>query len=728
MAVAIRDEKLASELAEMKHQLAQLRAVAEASLQVVIKADRTQAMLGQTIGLTVTVRRGLDGHPLPGVVVALVSDGGPLRGREGLRIRQGRSLTVTTDSYGKANVSLLPQSAEPLTTAQRAALDSALSPLDTTSASPEAMRSALDELVKQYRWKPAVEFRTAVDILLTNRRKQLADPVNRRNPMSDWTTTETAVLAHVVDAPTLDGYGRGSGMTAIRFLDWLAPWFHRFRHADSLRTRLLDKLTAMNPRDFSDSSWLAVMKRGTEGFLREEEGRIGKHIAGLTANGLVQEITQQQLANLPKDRRLRLGGHLHNALDPVRGLRIDRLSMAATVEHTSDGGRGGVKDLEGRLEGISAALAGKADQSRLDTLDAQTNTRFTAFTQDLNNKAPLSRVESLQSELTSELNDMGADLAKKANRTELVTLREGIGLGDANPEVPLLRQVLQLQEAVNTKADKAELVRIDSIIREDLQDLRTDIGLNDTRPEVPILTDLGRLRTDVAGKADLTLMRSFRQDLERDTQSLRSQLRETGSHMERLQANVQTRVDGFSNQLEEQQIGLGKVKIELRESASNWTEQFTTQAQLVETVQSQTQGSLQALTDAVNTKADQDSLSRVQTSFNQQQNDVRRRLNDKADVTDLNGLKQSLTRGLNAKADASQFKNFQEETTNALKQRVTVKAFSVLRNTVNRNFDALSSNVRNFDVLDPDILHPTEDTILTPIDRGGGIIFRPDNQ
>jgi hypothetical protein len=287
-------------LRELEDELAALRAVAARPV-VTVQPLVERPFLGEPVPLLVTVVDP-DGEPAVDTAVDLVASWGQLRASDGYSVDEGAALTVRTDVFGRAGVTLTPPTSEDLQDVQQAALETSLAALDHEAPTPAEAADGLRELARQYRWEAAYGLRHAVDVYFRDFRPRLLDTVNFRDYLVRWTYLDSAVSASVVTATSVDA----AATLTVRFTDWLGAWLETYLELVEEESDLGGRLSQEAGRSEDAGEILEGVQKHVGEFVESQRGVAGTYAAERIAERSMLTFLDTDVPKLPLEARLEL--------------------------------------------------------------------------------------------------------------------------------------------------------------------------------------------------------------------------------------------------------------------------------------------------------------------------------------------------------------------------------------------------------------------------------------
>jgi hypothetical protein len=300
------DRTLSGELAALERRLAQLEA-ASAPARIEITVSPEGAFLGQSIDVTVRATAA-DGAPLAGRVVTLTASHGTLQHLSGFRPRRGSALGLESGTDGSVRVQLLPETDEPLTREQQAALGAALAPFDGKAASPHLLERELSALAELYRSEREYSLRRALDILSRQYRSSV-DTLNASNASYEWPLT-VATLRADLHAAAASSSSVAHAVRRVSWKNWVCAWLERLAEILGGKAGLDGRFRDVARRDARGFRLVDALIGEAHGFVAEQRGGAAEWVAQRLVKDSVTRFLGADLAELDEATQAELFSNL----------------------------------------------------------------------------------------------------------------------------------------------------------------------------------------------------------------------------------------------------------------------------------------------------------------------------------------------------------------------------------------------------------------------------------
>jgi len=489
------DSELSDRLARLERELALLSANPRGiSLEVSVAPQ--PAWLGQALDVTIGVRDA-DGEALPGSTLTVETSNGSLEGAFGFAVRRRRAFDVLSGGDGSVRLTLRGPSLEPLSPAQEAALEEALSTIDPAATSPHLLRDGFLALAERYVAEREHALRRAIDIYAREYKQAFFDQLNASNLAFDW-PLQSSVLRVDCHPSRGEAQGLAQAVVVVEWKNWVGAWFEFLREFLDGRSKLGD-------------AFRGAKQRGAKGFRLVDSllGEAHSFVAtqpGLAAEWMSQRVVKEAFGQF-------LGGELDDVDDGTQRELFSNLEAAA--EQLTPAHRGAVA---------------MVTQTRLD-FDDRTKATDTHFSNELS----ALKLEN-QRQLDGIRGDIGGVRGEIGGIRERVTGLEG-GTRTFQAELDGMRtQMRGVQNDLGTVQNKLGLVQTDlglvqnklGIVQTDLGVVRTELGsvkteLTGVRSNVAqVGADVSRVRADVGlVRADIGSVKGDLREVRRDVNDLR---------------------------------------------------------------------------------------------------------------------------------------------------------------------------------------------------------------
>jgi len=417
------------ELAELRQSIDMLRSLLQPGVQARLWSVQGTIWLGQNATLFAHVQDAA-GRPLVDQPVTFTTTWGELSALSGVQTITGNAVTARTNDVGLVELRLGTRFQAPLSDAQRIALELAAGRLPLTAASPTAASAELDDLVRQYRAPASDDLREAIDAAFREYGSSVQRAEHRGQALARWGRIPVSIACFVHD----EGDDRGQRHLALvthtmDVRNWLPAFLAAFEQEVAADRRLGEELkrapTAIEDADvFLKDVFISV-----KAFVNTERGELGQSVRSRAAQGELQQFFQTSVAALPEKVRLNALGSVGDAaatigqggLPVFKAVEATRRDLTGTFTFNTDLLSSAIQNVQADLlsvqtnlqaqftgqlaeleSGLSAQLAVKADQTRIDALTATT----TALRRDLESKADRTLVEGLNTRVDRDMGSL----------------------------------------------------------------------------------------------------------------------------------------------------------------------------------------------------------------------------------------------------------------------------------------------------------------------------------
>jgi hypothetical protein len=378
--------RILHELQALRGMVTALQAEAGQAYKISLRADLETAFIGQPVILTAEVRDRVSGKRQPNVRLTLASGWGNIQTQVGFERKQGRVITVYTDLNGTAEVVFFPPTAENLSPAQQAALETALRSLDPLAHSPMDILPQLEQMALQYQADNNRDLRSAIDIYFSRRQEQLVNAVNHGSQMGTWEYSNALITAYVHEG-FHDDYQNTSVqcMAALNLdlKDWLKPFYAAFLMLSEKESGLQEDIDSISSQIEDSDELLDGILDNLYAFIGVQSGRVGEAAGQKIAKKAVNHFMATGFESLPLESRQSIFPALSIAAKSIRADTMGSLAVSTRI-------RKDVKtDVAGQLEPLGdvsvfiqnvETVKGQLDQFQADYSDFRGDTE--AFSKD----------------------------------------------------------------------------------------------------------------------------------------------------------------------------------------------------------------------------------------------------------------------------------------------------------------------------------------------------------
>ena len=422
-----------AELAELRQSIDMLRSLLQGGVQARLWSVQGTIWLGQNATLFAHVQDAA-GRPLVDQPVTFTTTWGELSALSGVQTIAGNAVTARTNDVGLVELRLGTRFQAPLSDAQRIALELAAGRLPLAAAWPTAASEALDDLVRQYRAPASDDLREAIDAAFREYGSSVQRAGHRGQALAQWGRIPVSIACFVHD----EGDDRGQRHLALvthtmDVRNWLPAFLAAFEHDVAADRRLGDELKRA-PTDIQDADvFLNDVFISVKAFVNTERGELGQTIRTRAAQLELQQFFQTSVAALPENLRLNALGSVRDAATTIgqgglpvfKAVDATRRDLTGTFTFNTDLLAASIQAVQTNLQGVqtdlqsvqtnlqtqftgqlaelesslSAQIAVKADQTRIDTLTAAT----AALRRDLDLKADRTLVEGLNTRVDRDM-------------------------------------------------------------------------------------------------------------------------------------------------------------------------------------------------------------------------------------------------------------------------------------------------------------------------------------
>ncbi len=402
--------ELMEEVRALRREVEALRSATQQRDRVTLRPLQQQPFLGQPVTIMARVTDSRGETPRVDAPLTLVASWGRLAIATGYGTRQGQSITARTGLDGTVRLVLLPPTSEDLWDSQQQAVESMLRLLDAQAATPRDTQAGLQAMARQYAWESNLHFRRAVDIYFRDFRQHIADTINSRDFLKEWSYFDSTVVAYVLDdghgdAP--DGSVQAAAALSLRFKDWLGPWLETYLALSRSESTLGGEIQGLKRRAEEAGTLLNRVYGRVHDYVSRQRGLVGQYVGQKVAETVIQDFVSKGMEDLPVQTRLAMFPGLEVASSAVAS--AGGLVVLGGLSQTRADLR---QELDSRIAQIDVAGIGSLSDrvGQLETrLEAEVTTRLDTFD---------SRLGTLENVSTTLQNDMrGLD-------TRLVTLED----------------------------------------------------------------------------------------------------------------------------------------------------------------------------------------------------------------------------------------------------------------------------------------------------------------
>ncbi len=319
------------ELQTLRNMVAALQADAgQPRNNVTLRATRENGFVGQPIPIIAEVKDRASGRPRPNVRLTVTAGWGSILSHVGFEQKQGRAVTVYTDLNGKAELVFYPPTAEIMTEAQQAALETALRELDPDAHSPLEVGPQLEQMVRRYRADSDKELRSAIDIYFGERQEQLTQAENPGAAMGSWPYCRVAITAYVHEAQQSTSV-QSMAVLNLGLKDWLRPWYITFLSLTEKENHLREDIDAISSETQDSAQLLDGILGNVYSFIGIQTGRVGEAAGQMIAKKAVNYYMASGFDQLPLESRQSLFPALSIAAKSIRADTMGSLAVSTRI-------------------------------------------------------------------------------------------------------------------------------------------------------------------------------------------------------------------------------------------------------------------------------------------------------------------------------------------------------------------------------------------------------------
>ena len=298
--------------------------------RVSLRATLPNAFVGQAVPVIVQVKDRVSGRPQPNQRLTVSADWGNLQTHVGYEARQGRAVTVFTNLKGQATLMFFPSTAEILTEAQQAALETALRELDAEAHAPLEIMPQLEHLVRRYQADSDKDLRAAIDIMFSERQAQLTQSVNPGRLRAAWHHIHAPIRAYVHE----DGETTSVESMAVLNLgmkDWLPSWYAAFLDLSERENQLSAEIEAVSNQTDDSGELLDGILGNVYSYIGLQAGRVGEAVGQKIATQAVHHYMATGFETLDLTARQSLFPALNIASKSIRADTMGSLAVSTRI-------------------------------------------------------------------------------------------------------------------------------------------------------------------------------------------------------------------------------------------------------------------------------------------------------------------------------------------------------------------------------------------------------------
>ena len=457
-----------TELADFRAGLDQLRSLIQAGAKARLWSLQGTMWLGQNATLLAHVQDAT-GRPLVDQPVTFTTTWGELYALGEVQTIAGNAITARTNDAGLVELRLRTRFQAPLSDTQRVALELAAGRLPAKAAWPTAATAQLIDLVRQYRAPGSDDLREAIDAAFREYGASAQRAEHRGQALAQWGRIPVSIACFVHDQGDDRGHRHLALVThTMEVRTWLPAFLAAFEQDVARDRRLAEELKRAPTATEDANVFLNDVFISVRSFLNTERGELGQSLRTRAAQDELQQFFQTNVAALPEKVRLDALAGVRDAsatigqggLPMFKAVESTRRDLTGTFEFNADllagaiqGVQTDLKNLETNLQtqftgqlgalesNLSAQIAVKADQTRVDTLTATT----VALRRDLDSKADRATIDGLNTRLDRLDTRVDRDLGRLVTNVDTLTATTAT-----------------LRRDVDLKADRTAVDRLDT--------------------------------------------------------------------------------------------------------------------------------------------------------------------------------------------------------------------------------------------------------------------------
>jgi hypothetical protein len=319
------------ELETLRRMVAALQSEAgHPRFRVSLRATLPNSFVGQAVPVIVQVKDRVSGRPQPNQRLTVSADWGNLKTHVGYEARQGRAVTVFTNLKGQATLMFFPPTAEILTDAQQAALETALRELDAEAHAPLEIMSQLEHLVRRYQADSDKDLRAAIDIMFSERQEHLTQSVNPGRFRAAWHYIYSPIRAYVHK----DGETTSVESMAVLNLgmkDWLPSWYATYLDLSERENQLSAEIEAVSRQTDDSGELLDGILGNVYSYIGLQAGRVGEAVGQKIATQAVHHYMATDFETLDLTARQSLFPALNIASKSIRADTMGSLAVSTRI-------------------------------------------------------------------------------------------------------------------------------------------------------------------------------------------------------------------------------------------------------------------------------------------------------------------------------------------------------------------------------------------------------------